>query len=93
MRSVLVLALLALVTSQVDLQAQPIPVLKCLLGSEILKKDVIVVIDAIKQFNEDKNVLLLVSKLMAVYPEMEKEVKRCLEEEGMESQDALTKLM
>ena len=86
MKSIIILTILALATSQVDLQAQPIPVIKCFVSSEVLKKDVLTILDAVNQFVEDKNILLLVSKLMGVYPELEKEVKRCLAEENIELQ-------
>ena len=86
MKSIIILTILALATSQVDLQAQPIPVIKCFVSSEVLKKDVLTILDAVNQFTQDKNILLLVSKLMGVYPELEKEVKRCLAEENIELQ-------
>ena len=86
MKSIIILTILALATSQVDLQAQPIPVIKCFVSSDVLKKDVLTILDAVNQFTQDKNILLLVSKLMGVYPELEKEVKRCLAEENIELQ-------
>jgi hypothetical protein len=86
MKSIIILTILALATSQVDLQAQPIPVIKCFVSSEVLKKDVLTILDAVNQFTQDKNILLLVSKIMGVYPELEKEVKRCLAEENIELQ-------
>jgi len=86
LKSIIILTILALATSQVDLQAQPIPVIKCFVSSEVLKKDVLTILDAVNQFTQDKNILLLVSKLMGVYPELEKEVKRCLAEENIELQ-------
>ena len=83
MKSIILLAIIALATSQVELQAEPIPVIKCFVSSDVLKKDVLTILDAVNQFVEDKNILLLVSKLMGVYPELEKEVKRCLAAENI----------
>ncbi len=83
MKSILLLALIALTTSQIDLQAEPIPVIKCLISSPVLQKDVPILIEAVKTFMEDKNVLVLISKILALYPEIEKEVKRCFAEEGI----------
>ena len=60
MKSIIILTILALATSQVDLQAQPIPVIKCFVSSEVLKKDVLTILDAVNQFVEDKNILLIV---------------------------------
>ena len=89
MKSILILALIALTTSQVDLQAEPIPVIKCLISSPVLQKDVPILIDAVKTFMEDKNVLVLLSKVLALYPEIEKEVKRCFAEEGILLQSSM----
>jgi hypothetical protein len=83
MKSILLLALIALTTSQIDLQSEPIPVIKCLISSPVLQKDVPILIEAVKTFMEDKNVLVFVSKILALYPEIEKEVKRCFAEEGI----------
>ena len=84
MRSILIIALIALTTSQINLEAaKPLPVIKCLLESEVIKKDIPVVIEAVKQFMEDQNVLNLVVKIMAIYPEVEAEVKRCLAAQGI----------
>ena len=89
MKSILILALIDLTTSQVDLQAEPIPVIKCLISSPVLQKDVPILIEAVKTFMEDKNVLVLLSKVLALYPEIEKEVKRCFAEEGILLQSSM----
>ncbi len=89
MKSILLLSILAFAMSNSDLlveleaAAKPLPVVKCLIASEIIRKDVVVVVDAVKQFIEDKNAFLLITKLLGVYPEVEAEVKRCLKEEGV----------
>ena len=84
MRTILIIALIALTTSQIDLEAaKPLPVVKCLIASDIIKKDIPIVIDAIKQFIEDKNAFNLIVKLLGIYPEVESEVKRCLKEQGI----------
>ena len=93
MRTILIIALIALTTSQIDLEAaKPLPVVKCLIASEIIRKDVVVVVDAVKQFIEDKNAFLLITKLLGVYPEVEAEVKRCLKEEGVNLKSFISKL-
>ena len=89
MKSILLLALIALTTSQIDLQSEPIPVIKCLISSPVLQKDVPILIEAVKTFMEDKNVLVFVSKILALYPEIEKEVKRCFAEEGIVLQSSM----
>ena len=89
MKSILLLSILAFAMSNRDLlveleaAAKPLPVVKCLIASEIIRKDVVVVVDAVKQFIEDKNAFLLITKILGVYPEVEAEVKRCLEAEGI----------
>ena len=89
MKSILLLTVLAFAMCNRDLlveleaKAKPLPVVKCLIASEIIRKDVIVVVDAVKQFLEDKNAFVLLTKLLAVYPQVEAEVKRCLKEEGV----------
>ena len=89
MKSILLLSILAFAMSNSDLlveleaAAKPLPVVKCLIASEIIRKDVVVVVDAVKQFIEDKNAFLLITKILGVYPEVEAEVKRCLEAEGI----------
>jgi hypothetical protein len=84
MRSILIIALIALTTSQIDLEsAKPLPIIKCFVESSVIKKDIPVVVDAIKQFMQDKNVFNLIVKLLAIYPEVEAEVKRCLAAQGI----------
>jgi hypothetical protein len=84
MRTILLIALIALTTSQIDLEsAKPLPVIKCFLESEVIKKDIPIVIDAVKKFMEDKNAFNLIAKLLGIYPELEAEVKRCLAEQGI----------
>lgn len=89
MRQLLLLALLAFTACKTDLLVEleatvkPVPVVKCLIQSEKIRKDVVVVVDAVKQFLEDKNAFLLITKLLGVYPEVEAEVKRCLAEQGI----------
>ena len=89
MKSILLLTILVFAMCNRDLlveleaKAKPLPVVKCLIASEIIRKDVVVVVDAVKQFLEDKNAFVLLTKLLAVYPQVEAEVKRCLKEEGV----------
>ena len=89
MRQLLLLALLVFTACKTDLLVEleatvkPVPVVKCLIQSEKIRKDVVVVVDAVKQFLEDKNAFLLITKLLGVYPEVEAEVKRCLAEQGI----------
>ena len=98
MKSILLLSILAFAMSNRDLlveleaAAKPLPVVKCLIASEIIRKDVVVVVDAVKQFIEDKNAFLLITKLLGVYPEVEAEVKRCLKEEGVNLKSTLPNL-
>ncbi len=98
MKSILLLSILAFAMSNSDLlveleaAAKPLPVVKCLIASEIIRKDVVVVVDAVKQFIEDKNAFLLITKLLGVYPEVEAEVKRCLKEEGVNLKSFISKL-
>ena len=98
MKSILLLSILAFAMSNSDLlveleaAAKPLPVVKCLIASEIIRKDVVVVVDAVKQFIEDKNAFLLITKLLGVYPEVEAEVKRCLKEEGVNLTSFVNKL-
>ena len=89
MKSILLLTVLTFAMCNRDLlveleaKAKPLPVVKCLIASEIIRKDVVVVVDAVKQFLEDKNAFVLLTKLLAVYPQVEAEVKRCLKEDGV----------
>ena len=89
MKSILLLTVLAFAMCNRDLlveleaKAKPLPVVKCLIASETIRKDVVVVVDAVKKFVEDKNAFVLITKLLAVYPEVEAEVKRCLKEDGV----------
>ena len=98
MRSIIFLSFLVFAMSNRDLlielesSAKPVPVIKCLIQSDKIRKDVVVVVDAVKQFIEDKNAFLLITKLLGVYPEVEAEVKRCLKEEGINLQSFVTKL-
>ena len=98
MKSILLLSILAFAMSNSDLlveleaAAKPLPVVKCLIASEIIRKDVVVVVDAVKQFIEDKNAFILINKLLGVYPEVEAEVKRCLKEEGVNLKSFISKL-
>ena len=55
--------------------------MECLLTSDIIVKDVTAVYKAIKKYSEDKDILALISTVMAVYPELEAEVTRCLKAE------------
>jgi NurA-like 5'-3' nuclease len=83
MRSLLLLALISLSLSVVEKKSEvkPLPVLECLLTSDIIVKDVTAVYKAIKKYSEDKDILALISTVMAVYPELEAEVTRCLKAE------------
>ena len=83
MRSLLLLALISLSLSVVEKKSEikPLPVLECLLTSDIIVKDVTAVYKAIKKYSEDKDILALISTVMAVYPEFEAEVTRCLKAE------------
>ena len=83
MRSLLFLALVSLSLSVVEKKSEikPLPVLECLLTSDIIVKDVTAVYKAIKKYSEDKDILALISTVMAVYPELEAEVTRCLKAE------------
>ena len=83
MRSLLLLALISLSLSVVEKKSEikPLPVLECLLTSDIIVKDVKAVYNAIKKYSEDKDILALISTVMAVYPELEAEVTRCLKAE------------
>lgn len=83
MRSLLLLALVSLSLSVVEKKSEikPVPVLECLLTSDIIVKDVTAVYKAIKKYSEDKDLLALISTVMAVYPELEAEVRRCLKAE------------
>ena len=83
MRSLLLLALISLSLSVVEKKSEvkPLPVLECLLTSDIIVKDVTAVYKAIKKYYEDKDILALISTVMAVYPELEAEVTRCLKAE------------
>ena len=83
MRSLLLLALVSLSLSVVEKKSEikPVPVLECLLTSDIIVKDVTAVYKAIKKYSEDKDILALISTVMAVYPELEAEVTRCLKAE------------
>ena len=98
MKSILLLTVLAFAMCNRDLlveleaKAKPLPVVKCLIASEIIRKDVVVVVDAVKQFLEDKNAFVLLTKLLAVYPQVEAEVKRCLKEEGVNLTSFVTQL-
>ena len=83
MRTLLLLALISLSLSVVEKKSEikPVPVLECLLTSDIIVKDVKAVYNAIKKYSEDKDILALISTVMAVYPELEAEVTRCLKAE------------
>ncbi len=83
MRSLQLLALISLSLSVVEKKSEikPLPVLECLLTSDIIVKDVTAVYKAIKKYSEDKDILALISTVMAVYPELEAEVTRCLKAE------------
>ena len=89
MRTFFLLALVAFAVCKDDFlveleaTATPLPVVKCLIASDKIRKDVVIVVDAVKQFIEDKNAFLLITKILGVYPEVEAEVKRCLEAEGI----------
>ena len=89
MRTFFLLALVAFAVCKDDFlveleaTATPLPVVKCLIASDKIRKDVVIVVDAVKQFIEDKNAFLLITKILGVYPEVEAEVKRCLAAEGI----------
>ena len=98
MRSIIFLSFLVFAMSNRDLlielesSAKPVPVIKCLIQSDKIRKDVVTVVEAVKQFLEDKNAFVLITKILSVYPEVEAEVKRCLKEEGINLQSFVTKL-
>ena len=98
MKSVIFLSFLVFAMSNRDLlielesSAKPVPVIKCLIQSDKIRKDVVTVVEAVKQFLEDKNAFVLITKILSVYPEVEAEVKRCLKEEGINLQSFVTKL-
>ena len=98
MKSILLLTVLAFAMCNKDLlveleaKAQPVPVVKCLIASETIRKDVVEVIEAIKKFVEDKNAFALITKLLTIYPEVEAEVKRCFKEEGVNLTSFVNKL-
>ncbi len=89
MKSFLVLALIALTACNTDVLVEleatvkPLPVVKCLIASEKIRKDVVVIVNAVQQFVKDKNAFVLITTLLGVYPEVEAEVKRCLKAEGI----------
>ena len=98
MKSIIFLSFLVFAMSNRDLlielesSAKPVPVIKCLIQSDKIRKDVVTVVEAVKQFLEDKNAFVLITKILSVYPEVEAEVKRCLKEEGINLQSFVTKL-
>lgn len=98
MKAILLLSILAFAMSNRDLlveleaSAKPLPVVKCLIESDKIRKDVVVVVDAVKQFLEDKNAFLLLTKILGVYAEVEAEVKRCLKQEGVNLQNFIRNL-
>ena len=89
MKSFLVLALIALTACNTDVLVEleatvkPLPVVKCLIASEKIRKDVVVIVNAVQKFVKDKNAFVLITTLLGVYPEVEAEVKRCLKAEGI----------
>ena len=98
MKSILLLTILVFAMCNRDLlveleaKAKPLPVIKCLIVSETIRKDVVEVIEAIKKFVEDKNAFALITKLLTIYPEVEAEIKRCLKEEGVNLTSFVNKL-
>ena len=79
---ILVIFLLALTTCQfIQKNKEPLPVVKCLLESEKLTKDVIKAIEAVQKFIEDKDVLSLITTALEVVPDAYYEVMKCLNED------------
>ena len=77
MKSIIFLSFLVFAMSNRDLlielesSAKPVPVIKCLIQSDKIRKDVVTVVEAVKQFLEDKNAFVLITKILSVYPEVE----------------------
>ncbi len=98
MKSILLLTILVFAMCNRDLlveleaKAKPFPVIKCLIASETIRKDVVEVVEAVKKFVDDKNIFTLINKLLTIYPEVEAEVKRCLKEEGVNLTSFVNKL-
>ena len=86
MKSILLLTILVFAICNRDLlveleaKAKPVPIIKCLIASETIRKDIVEVVEAVKKFVEDKNGFALINKLLTIYPEVDAEVKRCLKE-------------
>ena len=98
MKSILLLTILVFAMCNRDLlveletKAKPVPVIKCLIVSETIRKDVVEVVEAVKKFVDDKNIFALINKLLTIYPEVEAEIKRCLKEEGVNLTSFVNKL-
>ena len=56
----------------------PFLLIECILKSDIIIKDVLVVYDAIQKYTKDKDLLSLISTILTVYPQIENEMKKCL---------------
>ena len=82
MKSIIFLTLLALtLTSKTfpsRINKNEMAPIECIIKSEIITKDIIVVFDAIQKYIEDKDLFSLISSIFTVYPEIENEMKKCL---------------
>ena len=73
----LIILLIALVSCHKE-KKDPLPVVKCLLESDKLVNDVILVFDAVKQFVENKDLNSFLSVLLVAVPDIYNEVMVCV---------------
>ncbi len=75
MKALLIVALIALVScNEVELQAQPMDVIKCALSSDVLFQAIGKIIDAIK--SQDMGTIAMT--ILSIYPGVVDEIKKCL---------------
>ena len=77
---ILALLLIALTSCQFvqKKNKDPLPVVKCLLESDKLANDVVLVVEAVKKFVEDKDLNSLLSVLLVAVPDAYNEVMVCV---------------
>ena len=73
----LIILLIALVSCHKE-KKDPLPVVKCLLESDKLVNDVILVFDAVKKFVENKDLNSFLSVLLVAVPDIFNEVMVCV---------------
>ena len=73
----LIILLIALASCH-KVKKDPLPVVKCLLESDKLANDVVLVVEAVKKFVEDKDLNSLLSVLLVAVPDAYNEVMVCV---------------